>query len=498
MAWRGELRIGALVLTLMGATQVGAGYEAGQQTWDAGLRNAAIAEWRARANAGEAQAMRGLGRLYFQGLGLSQNDVQAHKWLNLAAAEREALVARMTPQERAEAEKPAPEWQPSRALAKIGTGPVPAGPSGASPEAIREVQDLLAVLGYQFGSADGVWGERTTRAFRAFLRDSGQPQPTTLTETLRILRNVVQRSAVKRTTNKSFKDCQICPEVIVIPAGSFLRGSPASEESRKDAEGPQREVTLSQPLAVGVYEVTFAEWDACVGDGGCRDHLPEDEGWQRGRQPVINVSWEDAQAYVKWLSEETGQPYRLLSEAEWEYVARAGTQTPFHTGGTITPTQANYYSKYIYGGGRIGQYRAQPVSVGEFPPNAFGLYDVHGNVWEWVQDCWNASYSGAPQDGRAWETGDCSRRVARGGSWYYAPDILRSASRERYAIDSRTNTGGFRVARTIPPGPAQQAASQPQPFTVIAEPRGARVRIVNIAEPYAAGMGLVPGEYRWR
>ena len=188
-------------------------------------------------------------------------------------------------------------------------------------------------------------------------------------------------------------------------------------------------------------------------DEGCRGYRPEDENWNRGRQPVINVNWEDAQAYVAWLSEKTGLPYRLLSEAEWEYVARGGTQTPFHTGETITPQQANYYSRYSYRGGRIGKPREQSVSVGRFQPNAFGLHDVHGNVWEWVQDCWNMNYADAPRDGQAWEAGDCSQGVARGGSWYYAPDILRSASRERYSIDFRNNTGGFRVARTMPPSP---------------------------------------------
>ena len=428
-------------------------------------------------------------------LGLPQNYVQAQKWFNLAAsrgedaAERDALVAQITTQERAEAQKLVLEWQPSGVPARARTAPAPTGQSGASAEAIREIQDLLATLGYQPGPADGVWGRQTTQALQAFLRDSGQPPPLTLTETLRLLRNVAQRPVVQRTTNKPFKDCPMCPEVVEVPAGSFLRGSPVFEESRKDTEGPQHEVTISQPLAVGIYEVTFAEWDACVRDEGCRGYLPEDENWNRGRQPVMNVNWEDVQAYVAWLSEKTGQPYRLLSEAEWEYVARAGTQTPFHTGATITPQQANYYSRYSYRGGRIGQSREQPISVGIFQPNAFGLYDMHGNVWEWVQDCWNLNYGGAPRDGQAWEAGDCSQRVARGGSWYYAPDILRSASRERYSTDYRNNKGGFRVARTIIPSP------EPQPFTVVAEPSGARIQIVNIEEAYRAGMALGPGAY---
>ena len=494
-----------LALTLLfacPAMPAGADYEAGQRAWEAGQRDVAIAEWRASAKAGEAKAMLALGRLYLRGIGLPQNYVQAHKWFNLAAsrgeavavAERDALVSQMTTQERAEAQKLALEWQSSEAPPSARTVQAPPGQSGASAEEIREVQDLLTAQGYQPGPADGVWGGQTTQALQAFLRDSGQPQPSTLTETLRLLRNVVQRPVVQRTTNTPFKDCPMCPEVIEVPAGSFLRGSPAFEESRKDAEGPRHEVTVSQPLAVGIHEVTFAEWDACVRDGGCQGYQPEDEGWSRGRQPVINVNWEDAQAYVAWLSEKTDLPYRLLSEAEWEYVARAGTQTPFHTGETITPQQANYYSKYSYKGGRVGPAPEQPVSVGRFQPNAFGLYDMHGNVREWVQDCWNMNYAGAPRDGQAWEAGDCDHRVARGGSWYYAPDVLRSASRERYLTDVRDNNGGFRVARLMTPSSEPQQIP-PQPFTVVAEPEGARVRIVNIEESYRAGMALGPGAY---
>ena len=490
MFWRSEIKAGMLVLTLLSATPAGADYEAAQ-------RDAAIAEWRASAEAGESNAMLALGRLYLRGIGLPQNYIQAHKWFNLAAsrgeeraaAERDALVAQMTTQERAEAQKLALEWQPSGVPARARAAPAPTDLSGASVEVIREVQAMLATLGYQPGLADGVWGGQTTQALQAFLRDAGQPPQSTLTEALRLLRNVAQRPVVQQTTNKPFKDCPMCPEVIEVPAGSFLRGSPASEEGRKDAEEPRHEVALSQPLAAGIYEVTFAEWDACVKDGGCLGYQPEDESWSRERQPVINVSWEDAQAYVAWLSKKTGLPYRLLSEAEWEYLARAGTQTPFHTGETIAPQQANYYSKYSYGGGRVGRPREQPVSVGRFQPNAFGLYDMHGNVWEWVQDCWNMNYAGAPGDGQAWEAGDCSQRVARGGSWYYAPDVLRSASREHYSSDSRNNKGGFRVARAMILSP------EPQPFTVVAEPQGARIRIVNIEEPYRAGIALGPGAY---
>ena len=487
-----------LVLMLLSATPVRADYEAGQRAWEAGQRDVAIAEWQAGAEAGEPKAMLALGRLYLRGIGLPQNYVQAHKWFNLAAsrgedvavAERDALVGQMTAQERVEAQKLALEWQPSEVPTRARPAPAPPGLlSDASAEAIRETQALLAALGYQPGPADGVWGGQTTQALQDFLRNSGQSPPPTLTETLRLLRTVAQRPVVQQTTNTPFKDCPMCPEVVEVPTGAFLRGSPAFEESRKDTEGPRHEVTIPQSLAVGIYEVTFAEWDACVRDGGCQGYRPEDEGWNRGKQPVINVSWEDAQAYVAWLSRKTGLPYRLLSEAEWEYVARAGTQTPFHTGETITPQQANYYAKYSYKGGRIGPSPEQPTAVGRFQPNAFGLYDVHGNVWEWVQDCWNMNYAGAPRDGQAWEAGDCDQRVARGGSWYYAPDVLRSASRERYTTAFRNDKGGFRVARPM------VTSLPPQPFTVLAEPSGARIRVLNIEEPYRAGMALGPGAY---
>lgn len=248
-----------------------------------------------------------------------------------------------------------------------------------------------------------------------------------------------------------FRDCDACPEMVVVPAGSFRMGSPSSEAGRADDEGPVHRVNIAQPFAVGVYEVTFAEWDACVADGGCGGHRPGDEGWGRGTRPVINVDWEEAQAYVEWLSGKTGKRYRLLSESEWEYAARAGTTTPFHTGRSISTGQANYSGNYTYGPGGTGVYRKKTVAVGSFSPNAFGLHDVHGNVWEWVQDCWNANYQGAPNDGSAWQSGDCGRRMLRGGSWFDDPRGLRSASRGRSTPGGHNYVVGFRVARTLTP-----------------------------------------------
>ena len=245
-----------------------------------------------------------------------------------------------------------------------------------------------------------------------------------------------------------FSDCASCPEMVVVPAGSFMMGSPGSEEGRLfDSEGPRHRVTIGSPFAVGVYEVTFAEWDACVRAGGCGGYRPEDEGWGRGSHPVINVSWEDAREYVRRLSRETGEEYRLLTEAEWEFVARAGTQTARYWGESESGQcrYANGYDDDV----SCSDGHEHTAPVGLFEPNAFGLYDVLGNVWEWTQDCWNESYSGAPADGSAWSSGDCSYRVMRGGSWDYGLRPLRSAYRDGYWAGVRSYGLGFRVVRSI-------------------------------------------------
>ena len=232
-----------------------------------------------------------------------------------------------------------------------------------------------------------------------------------------------------------FRDCGLCPAMMVVPAGSFTMGSPDSEDGRQANEGPQHVVTIAQPLAVGMREVTFAEWDACVKEGGC-DYQPSSS--DRGNYPVVNISWEDAQVYLTWLSAHTGHSYRLLSESEWEYVARAGTATPYFFGNTISTDDANY--NYAIG---------STTTVGAYSANAFGLYDLHGNVWEWVQDCSHSSYRGAPDDGTAWETPGCSKRVLRGGSWNDGWSGLRSAYRFDRSPNSRDGARGFRVARVL-------------------------------------------------
>ncbi|MFI4994331.1 MAG: SUMF1/EgtB/PvdO family nonheme iron enzyme [Hyphomicrobiales bacterium] len=246
----------------------------------------------------------------------------------------------------------------------------------------------------------------------------------------------------------TFKECSNCPEMVVVPPGTFTMGSPASELNRASDEGPQHPVTFAQSFAVGRFELTFEEWDACVADGGCRGYKPDSQGWGRGRRPVINVSWDDAKAYIAWLAKKTGKTYRLLSEAEREYVTRAGTTTPFWWGNSISTSQANYDGT-PYGSGAKGEYRGRTVAVDSFEPNAWGLYQVHGNVYEWTEDCGNDSYQGAPADGSARTGGDCGSRVIRGGSWDYDAEYLRSASRLAYATDTRDVWLGFRVERTL-------------------------------------------------
>lgn len=254
-------------------------------------------------------------------------------------------------------------------------------------------------------------------------------------------------SIAAMTPGTAFRDCDVCPEMVVIPAGSFTMGSPASEQGRFDNEGPQHQVNIGRPFAAGKYEVTFDEWDACMREGGC-SHNPSDNGWGRGRRPVINVSWEDARSYTEWLSRKTGQRYGLPTEAQWEYAARAGTTTAFSFGSSINPQQANYDSGVSYAGSPTAVSRRQSVPVGSYPANAFGLHDVHGNVWEWTEDCVNSNYNGAPSDGSAWTSDNCGQRVLRGGSWDYNTFNARSANRISYIPSDRLNSNGFRIART--------------------------------------------------
>lgn|GEM_PF-5570803 len=237
------------------------------------------------------------------------------------------------------------------------------------------------------------------------------------------------------------------PVLVLIPAGSFQMGSLENEKWRYSNESPMHEVKINS-FEIGKYAVTFEEWDTCVADGGCRQIL-KDENWGRRKRPVIHVSWEDVQEYIQWLNKKTGKNYRLPTEAEWEYAARAGTTTLFSCGQEILTEIANYNGSYQYEDDRKGKHREKTVSVDRFPPNPFGLYQMHGNIMEWTEDCWHKQYDGAPSDGSTWiAEGDCTHRVVRGGSWESYPRDLRSAHRNGFSKDTRSNSLGFRIART--------------------------------------------------
>ena len=231
------------------------------------------------------------------------------------------------------------------------------------------------------------------------------------------------------------------PEMVVISAGTFRMGCLTRRGCGRD-EKPVREVRIVS-FALAKHELTFAQWDVCTEYGPCRS-VP-DEGWGRGDRPVINVSWNDAQAFVGWLSRETGESYRLPSEAEWDYAARAGTETRYSWGDETGTDQAN-----CDGCGSQWDDR-QTAPVASFRPNPFRLHDMHGNAYEWVAGCWNDSYAGAPADGSAWLHGNCDRRVYRGGSWFSNPRYLRAANRNGGSAGYRSFGIGFRVARTLPP-----------------------------------------------
>ncbi len=259
---------------------------------------------------------------------------------------------------------------------------------------------------------------------------------------------IVEAPAV-RQAGEVFRDCEACPEMVVAPGGqTFSMGAPDDEFSRDESETPQVDVTIARPFAIGVYEVTYDEWAACLADGGCADYEPPDMGWGKGRRPVVNISYNDARAYVAWLSEKTSVQYRLPSEAEWEYAARAGTQTPFSVGDEIRVAQANFNAQYPYKNLPAERFRSRTVDVGSFAANGFGLHDVHGNVWEWTQDCWRPDHAGAPTDGSA-VGGACSDRVLKGGAWNAGAWRIRSSHRKSAGQTERDFDTGLRVARDL-------------------------------------------------
>lgn len=281
----------------------------------------------------------------------------------------------------------------------------------------------------------------------------------------------IERRCLKPGAGKTewFKDCPTCPEMVVAPARRFTMGSPSDEpETNKESED-QLAVTIAKPFAVGRFAVTRGEFAAFVTatghktDGGCYAFtgtewkLQADRNWrspgftQNDRHPVVCVKWGDAKAYAAWLSSTTGKTYRLLSEAEREYAARAGSTTPFWWGSTISANQSNYDGNFTYPGGFTGKWRKATMPVDSFEANPWGLYNVHGNVWDWTEDCENPNNSGNPGNGEARTYGDCSLRILRGGPWFGKPQDLRAAYRGRYPLGDRNDGIGFRVARTLSP-----------------------------------------------
>jgi formylglycine-generating enzyme required for sulfatase activity len=265
----------------------------------------------------------------------------------------------------------------------------------------------------------------------------------------------------------TFKECPDCPEMVLIPAGEFMIGSPEREPERYAQEGPQHRVKIGRPFALGKLKVTRDQFDAFVretnysiGDscytiesGQVEERVGRsfrNPGFvQENNHPAVCVNWDDAKAYVAWLTKKTGKNYRLPSESEWEYAARAGTTTPFWWGTSIITDQANYDGSTVYAGGIKGENREKTVAADDFKPNAWGLYQVHGNAFEWVEDCWNDSYTNAPADDAVMLAGNCARRVRRAGAWNYPAATLRSAYRDSRPASTRGSNLSLRVARTV-------------------------------------------------
>lgn len=240
-----------------------------------------------------------------------------------------------------------------------------------------------------------------------------------------------------------FRDCAACPPMVVLPPGEFTLGSPADEPGRSSDEGPAQRVRIAHRLAVAKFEITFDDWQACLQAGGCAKYQPRDAAFGRGQRPVINVGMLDVEDYLAWLRRTTGKPYRLPSEAEWEYAARGGTTTPWPWGSEIGRNRA------ACDGCGSEWDRDRTAPVGSFAPNAFGLHDMVGNVAEWTADCWNPSHAGAPADGSARTSGDCTQHVVRGGGYLYTVPRSRVAFRSAVLAPFRLDQLGFRVVRTL-------------------------------------------------
>ena len=245
----------------------------------------------------------------------------------------------------------------------------------------------------------------------------------------------------------SFRECDGCPEMVVVPKGSFIMGTPAGEAERDAGEGPQHRVTIAKPFAVGRFAVTGDEWEACVADHGCDPRFARKPEPGEGRMPAPGLSFDAAKAYLAWISRKAGRSYRLPSESEREYFTRAGTATPFWFGKTLSPQNAAYKSSLSYANGPRGVDVKGAMPVDSYPANPFGLYQVSGNTTEWTEDCYNKRYTqDAPTDGSPWLDGDCTQHMIRGGNWDSWPTALRSGYRDKtVAIGS----SDLRAVRTL-------------------------------------------------
>ena len=284
---------------------------------------------------------------------------------------------------------------------------------------VSNIQRELRRLGRDI-QVDGVFGDQTSGLVRAF-EEASQSETASGLPTAAVLEALESTSNWPGIDQSFSTDCLVCPELTIIPGGSFRMGSPENELGRRNGEGPLRTVEITS-FKLGTYPVTFEEWDACVEDGGC-SHQPSDMGWGRGDNPVINVHWYDIQEYLEWLHQKTGAVHRLPSEAEWEYAARASTTTRYPTGDCITREQANFNGSSPAPNCPEGERSGRILPVGTHPPNPWGLYDMHGNILEWTADCWEDNYAEVPPTQQARVSGDCTRGVLRGGSWFEVRSI---------------------------------------------------------------------------
>jgi formylglycine-generating enzyme required for sulfatase activity len=322
-------------------------------------------------------------------------------------------------------------------------------------DSVKSSQNVAEFKAYLEAYPQGHFSEIANAKIRAI---ESQPPPAQLA--------LAQPSAVPDSVKvvqprevEVFGDCADCPQMVIVQPGSFRMGSAAGEKGREADEGPQRDVRFNKRFAIARTEVTFAQWQACNKDGVCLQN-PSDEGWGRGDRPVINVSYQDVQQYLAWLRKKTGRDYRLPTEAEWEFAARAGSSAARYWGDEVTDACrfANVYDRT--GKAHTDFQREvhncfdgfpQTSPVGKFKANEYGLFDMLGNVWEWVEDCWHDNYQGSPEDGSsAWVAkGDCGKRVVRGGAWISDPRQVRAAERNGSPVTTRNRYLGFRVARSM-------------------------------------------------